>query len=92
MAFLITRDFFAEAAEGEVPSRAGVIGPSGTSLTRDAIRMVGKRFRMYDADGELYMEGKHVGEDLFEPLDGLGAPDAGCTEIRYLENGLWKPL
>ena len=50
-------------------------------------------FRMYDDDGELYYTGVRTGESDdsgygsehgFEPLDDYGTPNAGCTEIRYL--------
>lgn len=47
-------------------------------------------FRMYDDDGELYYTGVRTGdagpwaEDGFEPLDDFGTPNAGATEIRYL--------
>ncbi len=35
------------------------------------------------------------GEDFsadFQPLDDFGRPNAGCTEIQYLENGLWRSI
>jgi len=50
------------------------------------------RFRMYDDDGEMYYEGIATpddGEDGFAPLDDFGTPNAGCTEIRYLEGQEW---
>ena len=28
-----------------------------------------------------------LSEEGFEPLDQFGTPNAGCTEIRYLEKG-----
>jgi len=93
MAFVITRDFFAESdPTGQTKSSAGVVGPNGTVMSKDAIKAVGIRFRMYDDDKQLCYEGKHVGSDQFEPLDCFGAPNLGCTEIRYLEKGVWKPL
>ena len=39
------------------------------------------RFKMYDDDGELYLEGRMQIED-FHPLDDLGTPSYGCTEIK----------
>lgn len=53
-----------------------------------------KQFRMYDDDGELYYSGYYVGpgEEEFAPLDDFGTPNAGCTEIHYLEDGEWKQL
>jgi len=43
-------------------------------------------FEMYDGDGNKYFAGYFVGDDDasgFEPLDDLGMPGYGCTEIRY---------
>lgn len=55
----------------------------------------GQRFRMYDDDGELYYDGRIVGDyDGFEPLDDFGMPNVGCTNIRYLNanTGAWETL
>lgn len=44
-------------------------------------------FKMYDDDGELYYSGysKPLTEvDGFEPLDDFGMPNAGCTDIKYM--------
>jgi hypothetical protein len=54
-----------------------------------------QQFRMYDDDGVLCYEGRSTdseSEDAFRPLDELGTPDAGCTEIRYLRGGDWETL
>ncbi len=54
-----------------------------------------KKFRMFDDDGELYYEGIAEPDDEcseFEPLDDYGMPNAGCTEIKYFENGEWETL
>ena len=50
-------------------------------------------FRMFDDDGVLYYEGV-MSDDCegFEPLDDFGMPNAGCTEIRLLEDGKWVTL
>lgn len=53
------------------------------------------RFRMLDADGETYFEG--VSDDAtsqraFDPLDDFGRGYAGCVEIQYQAEGVWKPL
>lgn len=43
-------------------------------------------FQMFDDDGVLYYSGTIWGDyDGFEPLDDFGMPNAGCTEIRYLD-------
>ncbi len=49
------------------------------------------KFRMYDDDGNLYYEGRMTEAD-FEPLDDFGRPDAGCTELRFLNNNQWEIL
>jgi hypothetical protein len=47
----------------------------------------GAQFRLKDDDGEIYFEGRFVGdeksEDAFGPLDDYGLPDSGCTSIEY---------
>jgi hypothetical protein len=54
------------------------------------------KFRLYDADGELYYSGTFIGdsesEEGFGPLDDYGKPAVGTTEIRYLRNGKWEQL
>lgn len=61
------------------------------------------RFRMYGGDAvpgndteDLIYEGLCTSNDddeAFAPLDDFGTPDAGCTEIRYLqEDGRWETL
>lgn len=58
----------------------------------------GKKFKMYDDDGELYYEGRILyaddadGDVEFRPLDDFGMPGAGCTEIRYWLNGAYRTL
>lgn len=48
-------------------------------------------FQIYDCDGTLYYEGK-MSEHEFDPLDDFGTGFAGCTAIKYLENGRWVEL
>lgn len=57
----------------------------------------GQKFKMYDDDGELYYSGQYIGPDdefMFSPLDDYGTPNAGATEIRYLnsETGKYETL
>ncbi len=47
-------------------------------------------FRLYDGDGILYFEG-HSNSWSFEPLDEYGTA-FGCTEIRYMRDGVWEQL
>lgn len=51
-----------------------------------------RRFRLYDDDRNLYYEGIATPGVDFEPLDYFGAPNDGCTQIRFLENGVWTTL
>lgn len=76
-------------------SRVGWTGPRNTTMTPDQIRTHPdkKEFRMLDDDGEVYYEGILAGDaEGFEPLDDLGRPDAGCTIIQFMEDGVWKTL
>ena len=50
------------------------------------------KFRMYDDDDELYYQGYSNDSSSFAPLDDFGMPNAGCTDIRYWENGKWEAL
>jgi hypothetical protein len=80
----------------------GTMGPRDISpnieLMLETDKKCGKRFRMFDDDGELYFSGRLLfgtdadGEVEFAPLDDFGTPGAGCTEIRYLEAGKWVTL
>lgn len=83
--------------------RDGTMGPRDISpdveLRLEKNKKCGSRFRMYDDDGELYYSGRILiaddadGETAFAPLDDFGTPDAGCTEIRYLDDaGKWVTL
>ena len=56
----------------------------------------GLAFRLRDGDGELYFEGRYLGdqsEDLFGPLDDYGMPGYGCTAIEYQgADGGWESI
>lgn len=52
-------------------------------------------FRLLDADNEVYYEGLSDDCDsgkAFAPLDDFGGGFAGCVEIKYLQDGIWKTL
>jgi len=66
----------------------GMVGPR--SYRGDGSELE-ERFRMYDDDGNLYYEGRSM-EVGFEPLDDFGSPNAGCTGIKFLEEGEWRWL
>lgn len=95
--WVIDRDALAEIdnEDGLLSSRAGVVGPRGITdeMKQDLYLGMGQRFRMLDDDGILCYEGRIKGDyDGFEPLDDFGTPDAGCTGIQYLEEGLWVAI
>lgn len=104
--WIIDKDllFEAEPEEGEelnfVPlfnplrDEAGTVGPGDGT---DDTSLMTVPFRLYDDDGELFYEGRmtpkcfdHFGE--CDPLHAFGMPNAGATELRYLEDGKWKQL
>ena len=75
----------------------GVTGPRGATLSAAEITAHPEavKFRLLDADGELYYTGSAIlPEDAsgFEPLEDFGTPNAGCTEIQLFENGRWNTL
>ena len=78
----ITKDYLATDIEY---NRDRAVGPrSSPKRYYEVLAEPGEYFRMLDDDGKVYYEGKIVGDyDGFEPLDDLGTPDAGCTEIQY---------
>lgn len=89
-AFVITKDVLHD-------EDMTVMGPWNTTVRFPDVIRAGSKFRMLDDDGIVYYEGFFLGddksEDAFGPLDDYGAPNAGCTEIQYLNNkGEWETL
>ncbi len=86
------------AKPGTNANAVGIVGPSGATMTHEEIKTHPRRltFRMLDDDKEVYYCGYAVAEDAlddpFSPLDDFGMPNAGCTELQYLEDGAWKTL
>jgi hypothetical protein len=91
---------FADDYEKEV--RIPLVGVEGAFNDKGGVTLKGikqlcfTQFRLYDDDDNLYYEGYYNGlegdeEEAFEPLDWAGAY-AGCTTLRYLENGEWVEL
>lgn len=74
----------------------GTMGPRDISPEHQEMlkKGEGKKFKMYDDDGELYYEGRIVGEcNELEPLDDFGMPNAGCTDIQYKnKEGKWESV
>lgn len=101
--WIIDKDHTADADDepGTYMNAVGIVGPSDIPDDLKGVLESGKgrRFRMYDDDGELYYEGRWVGPNwachdgrylassAFGPLWDFGKPNAGATEIRYQENG-----
>lgn len=77
----------------------GVIGPRNV-LESVKLRLnagEGIPFVMRDDDGIDYYTGNFIGlsrnADMFAPLDDFGMPNAGCTEIAYINSsGEYEPL
>ena len=71
------------------------VGTSSSDFQQAKLATLAHRFRMLDADGEVYFEG--VSNDAstqraFAPLDDFGEGYAGCVDIQYLEGKAWNPL
>lgn len=100
-AWVITKDLMPQegAKPGTNGNAVGLIGPRfGLPLTAEEIEKhpKAKKFRMLDDDKNVYYEGYFVDEfdryTGFEPKDDFGEPNAGCTEIQFLEHGAWNTL
>lgn len=95
-AWIITKDHLADGST--ITDEAGTTGPR--RATADLLARLqageGQEFRMYDDDGELYYEGRYLGddsEDMFGPLDDFGMPNAGAVRIDYKNDaGAWEVL
>ena len=91
VAWIITKDLIAKT--GDIPgtnlNAVGLAGPRNATEVELAALALGEgtKFKMFDDDDELYYEGLFLGdatsEEAFEPLDGFGLPNAGCTRIDY---------
>ena len=98
--WVIDTDHIAESPEY---SRVGTMGPSGIptmireDFERGAACLEFKRWRCKDGDGEVYYEGRYIGpgdERMFGPLQDFATPDAGASDIEYLntDTGQWEAL
>lgn len=89
-------------ADGPDDSRVGIIGPCSIPSIVERHFQLGQcplaveRWRCKDSDGNVYYEGRYAGpgdERMFGPLQDFAMPDAGASEIEYLdESGLWVSL
>ena len=71
------------------------VGTASRNYDEAKAALLKHRFRLLDDDGEIYYEG--VSDDCdslraFAPLDDFGKGYAGCTEIRYFTDGVWRQL
>lgn len=97
--WMIDKDHAADksAPEGTNANAVGMMGPSDITEANEARLKAGEGvpFQMCDDDGVVY-EGRYVrGQNTlidFHPLDEFGTPNYGCTDIKYLENGVWTVL
>lgn len=71
------------------------VGTSSCNFDEAQAALLKHRFRLFDDDGEIYYEGLSddcESEQAFAPLDDFGQGYAGCTEIDYFANGVWRQL
>src|SRR3954463_12887824 len=96
---LFEADVPSDVSASSYGSRVGTFGPfncapqlmaifeaaDALSSTGDPLRTVW-RWRCLDDDGELYYEGRFIGDEIrmFAPLEDFAQPDAGATTIEYL--------
>ncbi|HEY9550589.1 MAG TPA: hypothetical protein VIR45_13920 [Kiloniellaceae bacterium] len=99
--WIIDKDHIAdgEAEPGTLLNAVGLVGPRDIAHEIETRLKAGEGepFRLYDDDGELYYEGRiigdHTGWDGFTPLDDFGRPNAGCSDIHYRHpQGAWEAL
>ena len=94
--WIITEDYVSTPEKGKDPTDAGTVGPYNINpeiqdRLEDPLRLGEEgmtKFKMLDADGNLYYVGYIDGEyDLTEPLDDFGTPNAGAIYLKVLEKG-----
>jgi hypothetical protein len=102
-AWIIDVDHIAEPGHkpGTNMNASGVAGPRNVrpELEAKLASGAGRGFQMRDSDGELYYTGRIVFSDddddneLFAPLDDFGRPNAGASDIEYIDAaGEWETL
>ena len=71
------------------------IGTASRNYDEAKAALLKHRFRLLDDDDEVYYEGLSDDCDsqrAFAPLDDFGKGYAGCTEIHYFTDGMWRQL
>lgn len=75
---------------------AGIMGPSDISplIRVKLLSGQGRKFRMLDDDGEVYYNGRVIGDldDGGDPLTDFGGPNAGCTLYEERIDGCWETV
>lgn len=91
MPWIIDKDHFAEGKPGTNSNAVGIAGPRGYKGV--GLELTHK-FRMLTDDRELVYEGRSHDSSSFQPLDGFGTPNFGCTIIEYWNSGKgeWETL
>jgi len=95
--WIITKDYISEKCGDK--STVGVCGPR--EMSNEVLSRLkngeGIKFRLYDDDGELYLEGLQIEGDSgeegsFAPLDNFGEGWGGCTELKQYLDGKWQTV
>ena len=71
------------------------VGTASVNYDEAKAALLKHRFRLLDDDGEIYYEGLSDDSDsqrAFAPLDDFGKNYAGCTEIHFFTDGVWRQL
>ena len=71
------------------------VGTASVNYDEAKAALLKHRFRLLDDDGEIYYEGLSDDSDsqrAFAPLDDFGKGYAGCTEIHFFTDGVWRQL
>ena len=71
------------------------VGTASMNYDEAKAALLKHRFRLLDDDGEIYYE--RLSDDCnsqraFAPLDDFGKGYAGCTEIHFFTDGVWRQL
>lgn len=86
-AWIITTDLV--DAPGTNLNAVGMTGSKGANpaLLATLANGGGDTFQLYDDGHDCYYTGRIVGSYKgFEPLDDFGAPNAGCTGIKFIRS------
>jgi len=94
MGWIIDFDVHGDRTQ-RAPCNANATGLTGPEAYAPDDPRLKHKFRLKDGDGEIYYYGRSFtcdDDDAFEPLDGFGMPNAGCTDIEYYNGETWEVL